>query len=256
LVQSIINSDITTYVDWATGTAYFDTSSFIELLEFAYDYNERVQKIKDEVSRHGEYSRHPFELIMSGEQLIYNVGFQNFSDYSLYQHVFGGDFVFKGYPAASGSGNNLYMRSGLAISALSDEQQGAWEFVQFFLSERWQSRLYQDMLIMHQEREYDFDIPTNKNVFNQLLEKAMRESPPSRSGGFLEDIGLLRPLTQEEVDKIMDLINSVSTDSSYDLSLNTILGETLNDFFNGMISAQDTARVIQNRTSRYVAEQR
>ena len=64
-----------------------------------------------------------------------------------------------------------------------------------------------------------------------------------------------RPLSQDEADTIMALIESASGPAGWDESLWAIISEGASNYFNGLSSVQDAVRVIQNRASRFVSEQ-
>jgi ABC-type glycerol-3-phosphate transport system substrate-binding protein len=241
LLWHLISYDITSFVNWETGTVYFDNEYFISLLEFAYELNTRIHITWD------GFPKDTYQLILSGEQIIYPRWFNYLWEYSLLQDIFGGDFVFKGYPVENGSGNFMWVLSGMAITTTSANQQGAWEFIRFFVSEEWQRRQF---------RSHIFDIPTNKAVLDLSFAEAMEERRNPITMGVGNNIYTVRPLTQEHVDNIRALIDSVSSDFSNDHSLGTIIDEGVNDFLNGLITAQDAARIIQSRASIYVAEQR
>lgn len=65
-----------------------------------------------------------------------------------------------------------------------------------------------------------------------------------------------RPLTQAEVDQIMELINSTTTLYQYDEALMDIVLEEANAFFAGTRSAKDAAAILQNRAQTYISESR
>jgi hypothetical protein len=63
--------------------------------------------------------------------------------------------------------------------------------------------------------------------------------------------------TQEDVDEIVTLINSITKIAGHgsDERLRNIIIETATDFFNGLITAEDAARIIQSRVTIFLAEQ-
>lgn|GEM_PF-6597494 len=77
----------------------------------------------------------------------------------------------------------------------------------------------------------------------------------SMSRPFLDDIN--ETLSSEAADGLMQLIGSIThtTGSGTGASLQNIVRETVSDFFNGLISANDAARIIQSRAIIYLAEQ-
>ena len=65
-----------------------------------------------------------------------------------------------------------------------------------------------------------------------------------------------RPLTQEEVNEVMAIIDTIDSSIYYDNDLYSIIHEELEFFYNGQKSAADTAAMIQSRAFVYVNEQR
>ena len=67
---------------------------------------------------------------------------------------------------------------------------------------------------------------------------------------------VIKPLTQEERDYIVDFIKNISTiTNSYSLDIIQIIEEESQAFFNGEKTAEETAKMIQNRASIFVSEQ-
>ena len=66
----------------------------------------------------------------------------------------------------------------------------------------------------------------------------------------------MEPLTQEQVDYFMSIINSVDGSYNYDDELVTVVSEEAAAFFAGQKSAEEVAKLIQSRVQIYVNEQR
>ena len=62
-------------------------------------------------------------------------------------------------------------------------------------------------------------------------------------------------LSQEEADKVMDLLNGITRMRSFDVTIWMIVSESAGDYFNGRTTIENAVRVIQNRVSIYLAEQ-
>ena len=62
--------------------------------------------------------------------------------------------------------------------------------------------------------------------------------------------------TQEQVDQIMNLINSASQASNYTAMIQTIVMEEAQAYFAGDAAIDNTIERIQNRVDTYLAEQR
>lgn len=65
-----------------------------------------------------------------------------------------------------------------------------------------------------------------------------------------------RPITQAEVDKVLQAIDTAGALAQYDTNLMKIIEEEIAPFFEGTKSAEETAAVIQNRASTYLSESR
>ena len=236
LQQSIMLS-MDEYVDWAAGKVNFNNENFIQLLEFAntfpaeYDFDPDVYI--DE-----------FQLVSEGRQIMVSTSIANFDSVQMYRGLFGGDIVFKGFPSENRNGNSLSIDSGIAITTKCTDKEGAWEFIRTFLDKDWQLT-------------NTWGFPTNKAAFNEKLKEAMTEDEDaSYSMGWGNDMMFeIGAVTQEEADQIIALIDSVSGASGWDEALSNIILEDAKDFFNGISTAQDAARVIQSRASIYISEQ-
>jgi ABC-type glycerol-3-phosphate transport system substrate-binding protein len=222
------------YIDWSAGVAHFDRGDFAELLRWAY-----------QISSYGDSPASNAEMIASGEQIMEQpMFFADFSWFQVYRTAFGGDLVFKGFPAANRNGNYMSLDSGLAITSTCKDKEGAWEFVRLLLTDEWQKENLQRLQ----------GFPTNKAAFDEVVRDAMYPQWPKHShwGGLDVVIGAA---TQEEIDQVLALIDSMSSALFHDTDLWIIIREGIDDFFNGRNTAEDTARIIQNRVSRFLAEQ-
>ena len=230
------------YVDWESGTTYFDSDDFITLLEFAYNYfpnevdfdNSSFDEWRAIIDDEPNY-------ILEGRQLISVVDFANYIDFQLYRAVYGENLIFKGFPSASGGGSVLVDRP-FAISSGTDNIQAAWEFVRMFLTPEWQRR-----------EVFGSRFPTNMEIFEERLSAYMESTNRNASWGnfHLEE---LDPLTQVDVEILMMLLDSMEHFHDQYFMLANIIAESADDYFNGLTSAEDAARIIQSRALRYVSE--
>ena len=74
------------------------------------------------------------------------------------------------------------------------------------------------------------------------------------SGSDVIDLSQIQ-VTQEDVDKVMYIIENTENTMSYDSSILNIITEETSAFFAGQKSAADTAKIIQDRVRTYVSEQ-
>ena len=228
------------YVDFATGTVFFDSDSFIGLLEFANTFPSEV--VPDNTAPF-------FQLIASGRQIMHKGSFGGVSTIAMFRTVFGGELIFKGFPAENRDGNAFIPTTNIAITTNSADPNAAWEFVRLFLLEHYQRYIIPS-----------WQFPVSRLVFEERLSDAMNLD--LNVGMSIGDAhGMLTldsedmTLSQKEADMLGNLIDNITRVSGHDDALWTIVRESAEDFFNGSITAQDAARIIQSRAALYLAEQ-
>jgi len=229
-IGTMVNMD--DYVNWTSGTVDFDNDDFIKLLEFANGFPSEVE---------WDNSVPLTDLYAAGRYIMFT-GFGTpeylHGDYTL----LGGEIVFKGYPTESRDGHSFSSGTNIAISSSCTDKEAAWEFVRIFLTEEYQRDFFSRSL------------PVNRVVFEERLVKAME---PPGSWLLLVDGNTLdvRGLSPDVTDMIRDIVDNTTRMSSFDSTLWNIVSETASDYFNGRITVQDAARIIQSRASIYIAEQ-
>jgi len=235
LLQILFMFNMSDYINWEEGKVFFDSAEFIALLEYANTLPEEFDWGNDYRPEH--------ELITSGQQILTLTAYNSFQDFQMYRAMFGGEIVFKGLPAENRNGFSLMTQSSFAITSKCKDVDVAWEFIRTFLNEDWQ------------KENIHWGIPMNRHAFEKQLNEAMEENEYGHGSmgwnGFTVE---LEALTQADADQIMALINSVSGSVGQDEALWNIISESVASFFNGQSSAQDVARIIQNRASTYVSE--
>jgi len=146
------------YVDWDFGIVNFDSECFIQLLNSAALLP--MEEGEDD-------SEDPWgiaeRMIAEGRQIIMNFNIASPMHYQWVQAAFGGDIVIKGLPVENRNGNILTTQCNIAMTTASENKEGVWEFIRFFLSDNWQ-------------RDYEFmSFPISKNIFNELMDGYMVE---------------------------------------------------------------------------------
>ncbi|MDR2589928.1 MAG: extracellular solute-binding protein [Oscillospiraceae bacterium] len=224
------------FINWETGTTYFDSDAFIRFLEFANSFS-------DERDQDDESNNFPLS-IMSGRQIMeLSTRLATLVNVQLSQTIFDSDLVFKGFPTEDRNGNAFNVDFVLSISSVSEHKEGAWEFVRTVLIEDNRSLSI-------------FEFPTNKALFEKKLDidlytlqnNGLKESFP---GVTIE----YNVPSQEEIDNLRTFINSIDRMIEYDDVLFKIINESAADYFNGLRTVEEAARIIQSRASIYVSEQ-
>jgi len=237
ILYLLLSNNIESFIDRETGEVFFDSDFFIELLEFAYKVELNINQNSISISENIPHRR-----ISSGEQIMELVTFSRFEEFSVFQDLFNGSFVFKGLPSENGSGNYLDSDYGIAVNAESENKDGVREFFRLFLSEGWQRQTVSNTgFLTHY-------IPTNRAVLEESITGAMVGfKNPFVMYGDLSTSS--RPLTPEDAGKIRELIDSISSVDPPDDFLMDLLTEVLIDFFDGSITAQEAAEILQERAT-------
>ena len=230
--------NIDEYVDWATSVVSFDRGDFAQLLELSNRFPAEPEDSDDM----GFYISED-EMIAQGRQIMMQHWLSELEWFQYYRAIFGGDVVFKGFPTESRNGNSFQINSSIAMTNSCRDKDGAWSFMRTILSNEWQ------------QENIQWGFPTNKAAFDEVIKEAMTEPEHERRFYMNNTEVVLGAWTQEEINQILDLINSASGIASYDEALMNIIMEGAQDFFSGRSSAEDAARVVQNRANIYVSEQ-
>jgi hypothetical protein len=251
LTKIVVNS-ISDYVNYETGECYFDTPDFISLLEAAKKYPVDVSIVSNDYNVY-------LGSIVNNRTLLFETSIGSFRDISEAEHAFfDAPVTFLGYPSKNG-GTYAYINAYNEVAILSDTEypDGAWEFVKEFMKYKGpmdtESSMYSKLLSVWQENmdnyaadalydPYYIDYSTGEKVHRGHATMVNNQILP------------LPKNTPEDNERIIELINSVTDVYRVDTDIIQIISDDADTFFRGQKSAEDTAEMIQNRVSTYLAE--
>ncbi len=256
-IQFLVSYNQDAFIDWESGKCTFDTDTFKKVLEFANQFPEEYEYDEDEPSTPNK--------IAAGDVLLYDCNLYRFDEVQVAQAVFGEEPVtFIGYPNSDGgSGTYMTLDSLLAISSKSKNKEGAWEFLEEYLT--------------YENEWYDFGFSTNKKKFAEQREEAttveyVRDEngelvldengePIAQGGGGGFSYGdgweyWYHICTEEEADILEELAASARPVTDADTNIINIIMEEAEGYFVGQKSVDDVAGAIQNRVQLYVNENR
>ena len=247
------------FIDWSTGECRFDSEEFKDILNFANRFPEEYDWEKEDVSTPNK--------IQKGQVLLYEENIYDFNELQMCNEIFQGDASYIGYPTMDGSvGCMLSASQAYAITSKSGHKDGAWEFIEGFLTKE-----------ENPDRGFSsIGFPTMKSKLNAMAADAVEVKYYTDENGELyydengEPIVMgggssisyedgwsyeYRIPTQEEVDlalSLMEIAKPVSY-SQGDEVLN-IINEEAAPFYKGQKSVDEVASVIQSRIKIYVGE--
>ncbi len=257
------------FIDLKTGKCAFDSPEFIEIMKFAYTLPEE---------RHYafESGEDLYELqYLKDKTLLMELNvwtfLQNVDERLFYRlnGYLGGDYTFVSFPgsfgemAGSGAGTDgsgadaagmgalIRGKNLIALSALSDDLEGAWDFARYYLTEEYQKSL-------------ESSLPVNRQLFEEWALEETRRSYVTDENGEKEEYDLtlyqggkavvVPPLSKEQLDELITYVESVTTIPFEDINVLNIIIEELGSYFSGQKKAEDVAAVIQSRVQMYVQE--
>lgn len=225
------------FVDWDNKTCEFDGEYFKSILQFVKDY------------KGGYPSGSRIESIRNKEILLTNGLISSVTTYQLEKGIYGEEIGFIGYPTAEGSGTAVnFMGAQLAIASGSKNRQEAWDFVKFYLLNGYDNQGF----------------PLVKEQFDQAMAHAMEEEYATENGVqtrvikgsyWMEDGSMyVYAATQEDVDAVVRLVESVSNRYRYHTELLNIIDEEVGSYLSGQKDLDTVVGIIQNRATVYLQE--
>lgn len=252
-LQQMVYQNINQFVDYGKATCSFDSDAFKQLLAASSKLptKEELYGNEDSVSISSDDT---YQQLQSGDLLLTTsyISGDSYSIKEFYGLYNNKDFgmVNIGYPTDEGSGVQISVGGGLAISAKSKYTDAAWDFIKTLLSDDFQTD--------------QWGFPVTKTAFDKAMAATMEKDSYTDENGETvyydqtAHIGdteyTIPPLTQEQVDDFNAMVDNASVGGNYDSDILDIINEEAAAFFSGDKSADDVAALIQNRVSIYLGE--
>jgi ABC-type glycerol-3-phosphate transport system substrate-binding protein len=236
----LINSSGDTFIDMTSNEARLDNEEFISLLEITYRLPEYQGEASGTVSTTEEVER-----VRNGEQLLFPIHLHQPGNFRNYHALFG-DIVVVGNPTNTGGQHAITMQwERFGINAGSLHKDAAWSFVRrFFLPET---------------EVPPYGIPLRIDKYEELITELMIPNivddaeVPERVSWYGHQLEIYA-MTEYEAAALREVIDSVSFAWRQDDVIDAVFGEVIPPFLSGSRSAQETARILQNRVQRYLDE--
>ncbi len=251
MLSILLKLNLDSFVDYKNYTCDFQNENFYKILLFAAMYN----GISGNTSGYNYiYS------IADYDAVFYEIVIASPYDYIMLQQFLGSEsIIFIGFPNNSGNEALLESPNGsYAISALSENKQAAWEFIEFMLQN-----------ISTEENISPRGFPTVNSIRDELFENSMAE--PWTKPETQWDSPKRRYVTnyrrknlsayyyvpfQNEVEPLLNLINLAKAPIGADSTIMDIILENASEYFSGNITAEEAARRIQSRVMIYLGEKK
>lgn len=240
------------FIDIKSGKCSFNTENFISMMEYAKSLPQEINW--DSLYNEGDYWTTQETQYRDNRTLLMMLYISNIRSLNYqFNGNFGEPVTFIGFPTEGGQGSYVNAIQSFVLSAKSPNLDGAWEFIRYYLTDEYQ-------------KEMNWGLSVNKQIFMEKAQEATEKPTYTDENGNEveyeetfwmngEDIPM-PPLTQEQVDQVVNFIMSVNQGYYYNDNVLNIINEEMGAFYSGQKSAQDTANVIQSRVQIYVDENR
>jgi len=239
LLHLMLESLIDDFVDWGTGTTYFDSDAFQRLLEIVKTYAPPL----------------PYGLVFEADLIQQErqlMMWQSFAQPNFLQLF---DFYFEqmvpiGFPAPYGTGHAIRYDASFSISALSEHKDVAWSFVRQF----YMPAFFEDFFETHQFLAgipiHMDGIELNISIENPGFTLGLGEHD---SPDFYEIV--VGYATAYDIERFRSILESVTRVARLDIDIWNIVSEEAEAFFQDNRTAEATAQIIQNKVQSFVSEQ-
>jgi ABC-type glycerol-3-phosphate transport system substrate-binding protein len=253
-MDEVLFSVIGNYIDRETGECHFNTPEFTALLEAAKNYPKEI----DYDNFDWDAAQNAYKEDRALLSTMYISDFRSMKSNEYYD--FGEAITFLGFPNSEGkSGINANVTGEVAIMEKTRNPDGAWTFVKGLLLYKNPDNMpysssyggfsaYQSdidgMALEAKDDPYYIDYETKKKEYytNTVYTDTGEVTIPNN--------------TDADNQRIFDIIGSISGIARAENELEVIIADDLTAFFDGQKSAAETAAIIQDRASTYIAESR
>lgn len=253
-LNDYLNAKMMDHIDWKTGKTRFDTKEFQEILELAKTFPDQKENVPEKNDR--------ALAIRNGKVLLEVFPLYDFSLLpvfsELYQEV--GGFTVLDYPSEENSGFSMkFSDSPFAITQQCEDREAAWQFIrQFFTFD------YQKAMDMNDEGGF----PTRKDALEKQFVYAQAKKKyvdsdgtrvtPLRGSNTVDGKEIsMRPITEEEIELVRDVIDRIGSVNDYNGSsraIGDIIREEAESYFAGDKTVEEVTEIIKSRVELYLSE--
>lgn len=250
LLSLFLRNGLMDFINQETGQCEFNSQEFKNLLKFCNDRG---------TNKETDYENYRLQMsafVKEGKQLFVDAPGVTIDEIQIYQEMFDEDITFVGYPDDERTGSYFRFNNQIGISAESEAKDVAWEFVRTFLLKEYQGKI--DNIYGTPIRKDCFEmLVKRKTATDEYTDELGQEIYPVSEYWEWDGIGVEgRPLSQQEVNMYINMVNNTTKCCNYDSYIMQIINEETESYFKNDKSLDEVAEVIQNRVQTYVDENR
>lgn len=232
------------FIDYEKKECHFDSDEFRQILEGLDDWIDPEPIFAPPDLKVGDILPQSYvEALHANDEWIFK--FNGVRDTSEIINSREEGLVPIGYPGWNGAENVMQTRDAFAINSASEHKEGAWDFLEFLLSEEMQNRI-------------SWQFPVRKDSFERYMADSYRsaENECEEFGYFYGEF--LQKATQEDFDTIREMVESAVykyPGSGYSSNpLRIILQEEVQMYYAGDATLEETVKKIQSRATLWLNE--
>lgn len=225
--QELVIDSFGEFVDRAAQNAKFDSPAFVDLMQ------QVKQMYADNIVSSAPADR--------GNQLFYSTPVLSPADFIDGPYTFfeNPKLLNKPHVAGETGGVRIIFPSTLAINAGSAVKEEAWKFLAFLLSE--------DMQTLQEREGFSMLKSVNEKILNDIQDQVIK-------GTYKLPDGKVAKVKEESFAEFKQIIEKAERYAVLDTKVLSIIGEESSSFFSGQKSAEEVAKLIQNRVTTYLNE--
>lgn len=245
------------FIDLKNASCNFDSPKFIEQMQFIKDNQIGLTGSTDGVGLAVDEQIYDFR---NNHYLLTNAFIRSYHDFKIYEQVHGGEpCTFIGCPSDSGNGSYCSIPTGYSIMANSQNIDGAWNFLKYYLFEDEEKNILfsgfsgleeklsdqlEDNKTLHTSEDPETGEQKNIDLYSMF-------EPGSSEPTNIE----LEPFSDEQAVEYNNLVrNALKNSCATNDEIKYILLEELTYYFEGECSAEDASEKIQDRVSIFLSE--
>ena len=251
IVLDYFLSDMTNtdYIDWENGVSHLNEASFLEIIEFAKEFEDSEYLNDGSMPYEAEY-------IKSGKALFKQLEIDDiYTDINFVKALFGSDYFYMGYPTVNGNGTFIEPGS-IYLSSFSKEKEGALEFIRYCVSLQ-----HQDMIADWKSPEKGYwGIRPKLPVIHESFERMIEEKRHNENEVYYSNPNGLKyktvNLDDKDISKFREIVDNASGWNYIPDEVKEMVYEELSGYFEGVCSAKEAADALDSRITVYLNEKK
>ena len=242
LAYGLYDNDSKAYIDWENRVSHLTEEPFLELLEFAKEYADDGQDGRTDEGK----------AVQEGRTIAANPhvfgGLNNYYYLTEMEDIFQGEPAHLGFPRSEGNG--IYVIPDMFfVNAQTDKKEGIEVLFQFLLSEENQKRDVSRPFDNQRFILFLTSLPVRLDALERSIELAVQkgQSPSDSYWSY--------GISKEQEIWARFLIENARPGNFYVKEIESIIDEELEPYFQGQRTAEEAARILDNRVQLYLDEQ-